>query len=97
VQAVQAYCRSRGLRLQRTPRLGFEVWKRRIEEAIRQRSVFTLLCHPIYLTVRAEGWGSPLEEFLFPVIELLGELARRKQVWVCTCGQMAQFYSRATA
>jgi len=92
VKAVQTYCASRGLRMERSPRLGFEVWKKRIEEAIREERVFTLLCHPIYLTVRGERWGSPLDEFLFPVIGLLGELARQRRVWVCTCAQMAEFY-----
>ena len=92
VQAVQAYCCSEGLPFDRSPRLGFEIWRRRIEEAVHQDSVFTLLCHPIYLTVRREPWGDPLKEFLFPIIELLGDLERRKRVWLCTCAQMALFY-----
>lgn len=97
VEAVRAYCRSRGLAWERTPRLAFEVWKRRIEETLRERRVFTLLCHPINLTVRGEGWGSPLDEFLYPVIELLGELAGQNRVWACTCAQMAEFYRKWAA
>jgi len=95
VEAVRAYCTSRGLPFERNPRLGFEVWKRRIEEAISEAGVFTLLCHPIYLTVRSPLWGNPLDEFLFPVIELLGELSRQKRAWVCSCAQMAEFYRKS--
>jgi peptidoglycan/xylan/chitin deacetylase (PgdA/CDA1 family) len=94
VQAVRTYCSQRGLGWERTPRFGFEVWKRRIEEAVVGQRVFTLLCHPINLAVQREGWGSPLEEFLFPVIELLGELSAQGRLWVCTCAQMADFYLR---
>ncbi len=71
--------RAAGCAWERTPRLGFEVWKRRIEETMAEQRVFTLLCHPINLTVPGEGWGNPLDEFLFPVIELLGELSRQKR------------------
>jgi peptidoglycan/xylan/chitin deacetylase (PgdA/CDA1 family) len=95
VEAVRTYCTGRRLPWQRTPRLGFEVWKRRIEETVREAGVFTLLCHPIYLTVRSALWGDPLEEFLFPIVELLGELARQKRLWACTCVQMAEFYRKA--
>jgi len=95
VEAVRTFCKSRGLRWERTPRLGFEVWKRRIEETVSEARVFTLLCHPIYLTVRSPRWGDPLDEFLFPVIELLGGLARQKRIWVCTCAQMAEFYRKS--
>jgi peptidoglycan/xylan/chitin deacetylase (PgdA/CDA1 family) len=94
VGAVRAYCASRGLPFNRTPRLGFEIWKRRIGEAVREAAVFTLLCHPIYLTVRREPWGDPLEEFLYPTIDYLGEMARSKCVWLGTCTQMARFYEQ---
>jgi peptidoglycan/xylan/chitin deacetylase (PgdA/CDA1 family) len=96
LKAVQTYCASRGLAWERTPRLGFQVWKKRIEEAVKEAGVFTLLCHPINLTVRRPQWGDPLEEFLFPVVELLGELARQKRIWPCTCAQMADFYRRTS-
>ena len=33
-----------------------------------------------------------MEEFLFPVIDRLGELHRAGRAWVCTCGEMADFY-----
>ncbi len=95
VEAVRTYCASRGLPWERTPRLGFEVWRRRIEETVSEARVFTLLCHPIYLTLRSPQWGDPLEQFLFPIIELLGELAGKKRLWVCTCAQLAEFYRRA--
>jgi peptidoglycan/xylan/chitin deacetylase (PgdA/CDA1 family) len=94
IKAVQTYCASRGLAWERTPQLGFQVWKKRIAETVREAGVFTLLCHPINLTVHRPQWGDPLTEFLFPVIELLGELARQKRVWACTCAQMAEFYRR---
>jgi hypothetical protein len=55
------------------------------------------LCHPIYLTIKSGRWGDPLEEFLFPVIELLGDLSRRKRIWLATCPQIAELYEEAPA
>jgi peptidoglycan/xylan/chitin deacetylase (PgdA/CDA1 family) len=95
IRAVQAYCASRGLAWERTPRFGFQVWKSRIEETVAARKVFTLLCHPINLTEPGEDGSDPLEEFLFPVIELLGQLAGSRRLWLCTCTQMAEFYWKA--
>ena len=63
-------------------------------EAIENQSVFTLLCHPINLAVKSEASRNPLEQFLFPAIDLLGELNHTKKVWVCTCAQMAEFYRK---
>jgi hypothetical protein len=63
-------------------------------EAIENHSVFTLLCHPINLAVKNAAWRDPLEQFLFPAIDLLGELNHSKKAWVCTCAQMAEFYRK---
>ncbi len=76
----------------RTPECGLAIWRQRMAEAIESQSVFTLLCHPINLAVKNAVLGDPLEEFLFPAIDLLGELNRTNKAWVCTCGQMAEFY-----
>jgi peptidoglycan/xylan/chitin deacetylase (PgdA/CDA1 family) len=92
VDAVRAYCRSRNIPFVRTPEGAVTVWRQRMLEAIENQSVFTLLCHPINLVVSNDAWGNPLEQFLFPVIDLLGELNRTNQAWVCNCGQMAKFY-----
>ncbi len=95
IRAVQAYCASRGLSWERSPRLGFQLWKRRIEETVASRGVFTLLCHPINLAGPGQDGSDPLAEFLLPVIGLLGKLARQKRIWSCTCAQMAEFYRKA--
>ncbi|GJM27434.1 MAG: hypothetical protein DHS20C17_00690 [Cyclobacteriaceae bacterium] len=92
VDAVGAYCESRNIAFVRTPAGGALIWKRRILEAVSNDRVFTLLCHPINLTLENESWGNPVEQFLFPTIDLLGELQRSKKLWVCTCQQMADFY-----
>ena len=92
VDAVRAYCQSRNIPFERTPECGLAIWRHRMAEAIENQSVFTLLCHPINLVVKNPVWGDPLEQFLFPAIDLLGELNRSKKAWVCTCGQMAEFY-----
>jgi len=92
VNAVRVYCQSRNIPFTRTPECGLAIWRRRMFEAIEQNSVFTLLCHPINLTLKKASWGDPLEEFLLPAIDLLGELNRNKKAWVCTCAQMADFY-----
>jgi peptidoglycan/xylan/chitin deacetylase (PgdA/CDA1 family) len=92
VDAVRAYCRSRGIPFQRSPEGGVVIWRQRMMEAIQQQSVFTLLCHPINLAISPAAGADPMEQFLFPVIDLLGELERSKKAWVCTCAQMADFY-----
>ncbi len=97
VRAVRAYCRSRGIPFKRTPAGGAAVWRQRMLDAIAAQSVFTHLCHPINLAVLNERWGDPVEEFLFPIIDLLAGHARRREAWVCTCGQMADFYRRTMA
>lgn len=95
VDAVRSYCQSRGISFVRTPEGGVTIWRQRMLEAIESQSVFTLLCHPINLAIKNAVWGDPLEQFLFPVIDLLGELYRTKKAWVCTCGQMTDFYKRS--
>jgi len=92
VEAVRAYSRSRGVPFVRTPAGGVDIWRQRMLDTIASRSVFTLLCHPINLAVLSNRWGDPVEEFLFPVIDLLAGHASRHEAWVCTCGQMADFY-----
>jgi peptidoglycan/xylan/chitin deacetylase (PgdA/CDA1 family) len=92
VDAVRAYCRNRNIPFVRTPECGITIWRQRIFEAIENQRVFTLLCHPINLAVKNAAWSDPLEQFLFPVIDLLGELNHSKKAWVCTCAQMAAFY-----
>jgi peptidoglycan/xylan/chitin deacetylase (PgdA/CDA1 family) len=92
VGAVKSYCEDRGIPFVRTPKGAVAVWKTRIAEAVANNSVLTLLCHPIYLTIRNAAWGDPVKEFLFPVIEILADLNRQNSVWVCTCSQMAEFY-----
>jgi len=92
VDAVRNYCVSRNIAFERTPECGLAIWRQRMAEAIEGQSVFTLLCHPVNLAVDNPNWGDPLEEFLFPAIDLLGELNRSKKAWVCTCAQMAEFY-----
>jgi hypothetical protein len=94
VDAVRAYCHSRNIRFIRTPGGGLAIWRQRMMEAIEDQSVFTFLCHPINLTIKNAAWGDPLEQFLFPVIDLMGELSRGKNAWVCTCAQMAAFYRK---
>ena len=96
VDAVRAYCQSRNIPFVRTPEGGVTIWRQRMLEAIENQSVFTLLCHPINLVVFENAWGNPLEQFLLPIIDILGELNRTKQAWVCTCAQMAQFYRQVT-
>ena len=96
VEAVRAYCEHRNIQFDRTPEGGVAVWHQRMLEAIENQSVFTLLCHPINLAVKNDTWGDPLEQFLFPVIDLLGELNRTKEAWVCTSGQMTAFYKQVS-
>lgn len=92
VDAVRAFCLSRHIPFERTPECGLAIWRQRMAEAIESQSVFTLLCHPINLAVKNAVLGDSLEEFLIPAIDLLGELNRTNKAWVCTCGQMAEFY-----
>ena len=96
VDAVRAYCRSRDIPFVRTPAGGVSIWRQRMMEALENQSVFTFLCHPTNLAVSNAVWGNPLEQFLFPAIDLLGELNRTKKAWVCTCGQMTDFYRQVS-
>jgi hypothetical protein len=93
VQAVRNYCRSQSIPFDRTPTGAVAIWNRRMQEAVAAQSVFTFICHPINLAVKSDRWGDPVEEFLFPVIDRLGDLNRSKTAWVCTCGQLADFYA----
>ncbi len=94
VDAVKNYCHIRDIPFIRSPKGGVVIWRQRMLDAIKNNSVFTFLCHPINLAVKNSAWGDPLEEFLFPVIDLLGHLNRTKKAWVCTCNQMADFYKK---
>lgn len=94
VDAVRNFCRSRSIPFDRTPAGASAIWRQRIADTIDARTVFTLLCHPINLVVKSDRWGDPVEEFLFPVIDLLGDLHRTRKAWVCTCAEMADFYWR---
>ena len=92
VDAVKLYCRSRNISFDRTPSGAVRVWQQRIADAIQQQSVFTLLCHPINLTIESDKWSDAVEEFLFPVIEHLNELSRQNKIWTCTCNSLAKYY-----
>jgi peptidoglycan/xylan/chitin deacetylase (PgdA/CDA1 family) len=96
VEAARAYCESRNIPFLRNPEGGVAIWHQRMSEAIENESVFTLLCHPINLAVHHAARKNPLECFLFPVIDMLGELNRTRAAWVCTCAQMAAFYRQAS-
>jgi peptidoglycan/xylan/chitin deacetylase (PgdA/CDA1 family) len=96
VDAARSYCESRNIPFSRSPEGGVTVWRQRMSEAIENQTVFTLLCHPINLAVHNAAWKNPLEYFLFPVIDLLGELNRTSTAWVCTCAQMAAFYRQVS-
>jgi hypothetical protein len=63
-------------------------------DAVQSGGIFTLLCHPINLTIGSERWGDPMEEFLFPVIDLLAGLRDKGEAWICTCGQLAELYRK---
>ncbi|MCD6364822.1 MAG: hypothetical protein J7M14_03015, partial [Planctomycetes bacterium] len=95
VDAVAKYCRLHSIAFERSPAGAVGVWRRRVEDTIADEGVFTLLCHPINLAVSSENWGDPVDEFLLPVIDMLGEYHRGGLAWVCTCGQMADFYLQA--
>ena len=92
VQAVRSYCSAAQIPFQRTPAGGVGVWRQRVQDTMKVGGIFTLLCHPINLTIRSERWGDPVEEFLFPVIDMLVGLQDEKKIWVCTCAQLADFY-----
>lgn len=92
VESVRRYCAMRGLTLERSPRGAFKIWAQRMADTIELQAVFTLLCHPINLAVTDATWDDPLQEFLFPAIDLLGRYHREGQAWVCTCGAMRDYY-----
>lgn len=92
VEGVRRYCAIRNIPFERTPRGGVTIWRGRILEAIRHGTPFTFICHPINLTVTSDRWGDPVDEFIFPVIDLVGEIHREGRGWACTCGQLAEVY-----
>lgn len=92
VDAVRTYASTRNLAFERTFSGGVAIWNERMREAIDSQTSFTLLCHPINLAPKETGGHDPVEEFLFPVIDRLRELRQEGNAWVCTCGQMADFY-----
>jgi peptidoglycan/xylan/chitin deacetylase (PgdA/CDA1 family) len=92
VNAVNSYCQSKNLKCERTPKGAVKIWKQRIDDAISEQTIFTLLCHPINLTATNSSWSDPVEEFLFPVIEHLGELAKQNKIWACSCNALAEYY-----
>jgi peptidoglycan/xylan/chitin deacetylase (PgdA/CDA1 family) len=96
VEAVRTYASRRGLVFDRSYAGGVSIWRERMREAVENQTSFTLLCHPINLAPRDSGAGDPVSEFLFPVIDRLEELRRENKAWVCTCGQMADFYRLRT-
>jgi len=92
VERVRKYADARGIALLRAPSGAAAIWKERIRQTIGARSVFTFLCHPINLAVSSHRWGDPVEEFLFPVFDDLGRRQDAGELWVPTCGEMADFY-----
>jgi peptidoglycan/xylan/chitin deacetylase (PgdA/CDA1 family) len=94
VQAVRQYCGSVDIPFQRSPSGAVGVWRQRIYDTMKSGGIFTLLCHPINLTIQSNRWGDPLEEFLFPVIDMLAELQQEQKIWVCTCAQLADHYRK---
>jgi peptidoglycan/xylan/chitin deacetylase (PgdA/CDA1 family) len=92
VRAVRCYCAERQIPFLRTPVGAVGVWQQRVLDTIWSGGTFTLLCHPINLTILSEGWGDPVEEFLFPVIDMLAGLQDEGKIWVATCAQLADFY-----
>jgi peptidoglycan/xylan/chitin deacetylase (PgdA/CDA1 family) len=96
VDVVKAFCKSRRIPFSRTPEGAVAIWRQRMSEAVENQSVFTLLCHPINLAIHNAVWKDPLEQFLYPVIDLLGQMNRTLATWVCTCEQMAAFYRQVS-
>ncbi len=92
VKAVRSYCSLKNVPFDRTPKGAVAVWQRRMLDGIENQTVFTLLCHPINLTVKSNLWSDPIEEFAFPIIDQLGQFQRSGEAWVCTCTQLAEFY-----
>jgi peptidoglycan/xylan/chitin deacetylase (PgdA/CDA1 family) len=94
VEALRRYCSGKELPLSRSPRGAVQVWRERIHDTLKGGGIFTMLCHPINCTLRSDRWEDPVQEFLFPVIDLLSDLRDAGQAWVCTCGQLAELYRR---
>jgi peptidoglycan/xylan/chitin deacetylase (PgdA/CDA1 family) len=93
VEAVELFCNKNNLaNYERTPSFAAKIWKKRIETSIKNETIFTLLCHPVNLTVKSALWEDPVDEFLLPVIDLLGSLTAEKKIWLCTCAEMTEFY-----
>jgi hypothetical protein len=72
------------------------IWEQLIEDTVESGGIFTFLCHPINLTVLSENWGDPVDEFLFPVIDMLAKARDLRKTWVCTCSQLADFHRRVS-
>ena len=96
VDAVRTYASTRNLAFERTFSGGVAIWKERMREAVENQTSFTLLSHPINLAPKRSGSRDPVTDFLFPVINRLHELRQEGKAWVCTCGQMADFYRLRT-
>ena len=92
VKAVQSYCTLRDIPFERTPHGAVRIWQQRMLDAIENQTVFTLICHPTNLAVKSDRWSDAVGEFLFPVIDQLGEFQQDSKAWVCTCCQLAEFY-----
>lgn len=92
VDAVAVYCKSKNLSYERTPKFGIEIWHQRIKDAVADEAVCVLLCHPTNLAVENEAWGDPIDEFMLPVIDIVGKLHKEGKVWACTGAEMAEFY-----
>jgi peptidoglycan/xylan/chitin deacetylase (PgdA/CDA1 family) len=92
VAAVRRYCTLRHISLLRTPAGAVRVWRQRVLDTVESGGVFTLLCHPINLTITSGAWVDPLEEFLYPVIDMLAGLQSEGKIWVCSCNELAGFY-----
>jgi peptidoglycan/xylan/chitin deacetylase (PgdA/CDA1 family) len=89
IERVKLFADREGIALERTPSGAVTIWQAQIAKAIRNRSCFTLLCHPINLAVMSEHWGDPVEEFLFPIFDILAARQRAGEISVPTCGEMA--------
>lgn len=89
IERVRAFTEREGIPFERTPSGAVVIWRAQIERAIRNSACFTLLCHPINLAVESERWGDPVEEFLFPVFDILATRQDAGDIWVPTCSEIA--------
>jgi len=93
VASVHAFVRQRGLAgFTRTPEGAAMIWKELIRTAVEKEIVFTLLCHPINLTVD-KGWAaSALEDFLIEVVRHAAALQEAGTIWCPNCSELADYY-----